>query len=215
MLTVAFASNVSGIDPPVENVRVPVWPSRSGRFPNVMAISGAVPSGHSGATSIANGVGVGNVVVLPAVVVGPTDVVVEPSVVVGRTVVVVVPGCVVVVADVVVVVEGVVVDVVATAVVEVGGVTLGHWSTPGSGWPMSKAMTTERPWRSWKNWPITGGPLSALTDTEIGFCPVCKRSSTPGVPTYLQTNTLRDSATDVVVVARCVVVGATIVVVAR
>lgn len=29
----------------------------------------------------------------------------------------------------------------------------------------------------------------ALTETLIGFCPVCRRSSTPGVPTYLQTNT--------------------------
>jgi hypothetical protein len=31
----------------------------------------------------------------------------------------------------------------------------------------------------------------ALTLTEMGFCPVCNRSSTPGFPTYLQTNTLR------------------------
>jgi len=32
-----------------------------------------------------------------------------------------------------------------------------------------------------------------LTETEIGFCPVCRRSLTPGVPTYLQTNTFLDT----------------------
>ena len=45
----------------------------------------------------------------------------------------------------------------------------------------------------------------AFTLTEIGFWPLCSRSSTPGVPTNLQTNTLRlgaDVGTLVVVVTR-------------
>jgi hypothetical protein len=132
--TVSPERNSSAIDPPVENVSVPIWPWRSGRTPNVMAIVGSVPSGHSGSTSMANRPGVGRVVVVllvvvvpGPVVVGPVDVVVEPGVVV----------------------VGPVVDVGAVVVVVVGG--LGHSLTSGSGCPMSKAMTTERPWRSWKN----------------------------------------------------------------
>ena len=58
------ATKVSGIEPPVLNVSVPIWPLRSGRLPKVMAIVGTVPSGHSGSTSIANSLVVGNVVVV-------------------------------------------------------------------------------------------------------------------------------------------------------
>lgn len=80
-----LASNTNEIEPPVENDRVPVWPSRSGRSPNVISISGVVPSGHSGVTSMANGVGVGIVVVVLVVggAVVVVVVVVEVVVVVG------------------------------------------------------------------------------------------------------------------------------------
>jgi hypothetical protein len=65
-----------------------------------------------------------------------------------------------------------------------------QFSTLGSGWPMSKAMTRERPWASAKNSPMVPDQLGmALTETEIGFWPVCSRSSTPGVPMNLQTKT--------------------------
>jgi hypothetical protein len=70
-----------------------------------------------------------------------------------------------VVGDVVVVLDaGVVVDVVVVP-------GLGrHSETSGSGWPMSKAMTSERPWASAKNSPTVPDQFGiALTLTEIGF----------------------------------------------
>ena len=148
---------MSGTDPPVENVRVPVCPSRSGRLPNVIAIVGAVPSGHTGSTSMANRPAVGRVVVgATVVVVGLTVVVV-----VGAAVVVVVPGF--------------------------GG---GQSPGDGSGWPTSSAMISERPWASLNSTPTAGVTPAgkAFSDTEIGFCPVCRRSPSPGVVSYLQTN---------------------------
>jgi hypothetical protein len=137
MLVVPPELNTSGIEPPVENVNVPVWPLRSGRTPKVMAIVGAVPSGHVGVTSMANSPGVGMLVlvddvdeVLVELVDDVVDdelvVVVAPAVVVGAAVVVVVPP--------------------------LGG---GHSSADGSGWPVSSAMTTERPWASLKKAPMT------------------------------------------------------------
>ena len=39
----------------------------------------------------------------------------------------------------------------------------------------------------------------ALTDTLIGFWPVWSRSSTPGLPTYLQTKTFLGASVVVVV----------------
>jgi hypothetical protein len=84
------------------------------------------------------------------------------------------------------------VDVV-TPVVVVDGVGCGQSSGDGSGWPVSKAMTTERIWASWNSSPMLTslpGPTKDSTDTLIGFCPVCSRSSSPGLETYLQTKTL-------------------------
>lgn len=103
----------------------------------------------------------------------------------------------VVVGVVVVVVDDVedVVVVVVDDVVVVGGVGAGQSSTGGSGPPSSKAMTTERPWASANSSPgsIGGSNGMALTLTEMGFWPVCSRSSSPGFETYLQTQTLRPS----------------------
>jgi hypothetical protein len=63
-------------------------------------------------------------------------------------------------------------------------------------------MTTERPWASANSSPTSTPPsgLIELTDTEIGFWPVCSRSSTPGVPTNLHTKTFRSDSGAVVVV---------------
>jgi hypothetical protein len=45
-----------------------------------------------------------------------------------------------------------------------------HSLTSGSGWPTSKAITSERPWASAKNSPIVPDQFGiALTLTEIGF----------------------------------------------
>ena len=158
-----------------------------------MEISGT-PAGQIGTTALkANCPLVGTVVVPPTVVVvAPGAVVVVapgPLVVVAPTVVVVAPTVVVVTA-VVVVVAAVVVVVAAAVVVVVPPFGGGHWATPGSGWPVSKAITTERPWPSRKNTPIRTGVATALIDPLIGLRPACSRSSTPGVPTYLQTKTL-------------------------
>jgi hypothetical protein len=151
--------------------------------------------------------GVVVVVAFTVVVVAAVVVVVVSGIVV---VVVVVSGTVVVVVVVVVVVDGgggggaTVVDVVVAMLVEVVVVlvTEGQSSGPGSSWPTSKAIATERPWASTKNWPMMTGWGSALIDTEIGFCPDWSTSSTPGVPTNLHTNTL-SLGSDVVVVASC------------
>jgi hypothetical protein len=48
----------------------------------------------------------------------------------------------------------------------------------------------ERPWASLKNDPMPTKLRSEWVSTLIGLSPVWRRSSTPGVPTYLQTNTL-------------------------
>ena len=45
----------------------------------------------------------------------------------------------------------------------------GQSSGEGSGWPTSKAMTTERPCASLKKTPMSTGWATALMDTEIGF----------------------------------------------
>ena len=56
----------SGTDgAPVLNDSVPVWPSRSGRLPKVIEMTGLALGGHAASTLRANGVGVGNVVVVP------------------------------------------------------------------------------------------------------------------------------------------------------
>ena len=52
--TVVLALNSSSIDPPVENVSDADLAVEVGAFPNVMAIVGSVPSGHSGSTSMEN-----------------------------------------------------------------------------------------------------------------------------------------------------------------
>src|SRR5262245_44306699 len=92
---------------------------------------------------------------------------------------------------VVVVVVDVLVDVVVGGVVDV--VVVPPWGThtegSGSGWPTSSAMTTERPCASVNSAPTNTGLLGmAFSETEIGFCPPCSTSSTPGVPVNLQTN---------------------------
>jgi hypothetical protein len=148
------------------------------------------------------GVQSGHVVVV-VVLDGTVEEVVELDVVEGSDEVLVVDagtvvgGTVVDVLDVVDVVEEVVVVVlvVGATVVDVvvvvgGGVGVGHSSTPGSGWPTSKAIAIDRPWASLKKAPMATKFFSALMSTLIGFWPVCRRSSTPGVPTYLQTKTL-------------------------
>src|SRR6188472_1605642 len=73
----------------------------------------------------------------------------------------------------------------------VGGTSgCGHADTFGSGCPTSSASTNDRPCASAKYAPTTtGSTLIALTLTLIGLLPVCRRSSTPGLPTYLQTKT--------------------------
>lgn len=56
----------------------------------------------------------------------------------------------------------------------------------------AKAMTTDWPWPSASFDPIlTSLPSLAteFTETRIGFLPPLRRSSTPGLPTYLQTQT--------------------------
>ena len=78
----------------------------------------------------------------------------------------------------------------------------GHAPTPGSEPPT--CTTYERPWASLKESPtcgLSGLPGNAFALTKIGFLPALSRSSTPGLPTYLQTQTLtarccddRDSA---------------------
>jgi hypothetical protein len=126
------------------------------------------------------------------VVVGRSEVVVGLDVDVVAPVVVVLPCGFVVTTDVVVV--GAVV-VAASVVVVGGGCGGGHSETSGSGWPTSKAITTERNWPSWNESPMctsSPGPTRELTDTLIGFCPVCSRSASPGLLTYLQTNTLSE-----------------------
>ena len=62
----------------------------------------------------------------------------------------------------------------------------------GSGWPTSSAMIRERPWASLNSTPIAGiTPAGkAFSETEMGFCPVWRRSPPPGVVSYLQTNHL-------------------------
>lgn len=138
---------------------------------------------------------------------GPDVLVVEPPVVV-----VVLPPAVVLVVDpgfVVVVPPSVVVVRCTVVVVPPGGV--GHSLTLGSGWPVSKAMATERPWRSLKNEPMPVKFFNELMSTEIGLSPVCNRSSTPGLPTYLHTKTLCGGLAVVVVLA-LVVVGPVVVV---
>src|SRR6185503_2803948 len=72
----------------------------------------------------------------------------------------------------------------------VGGTSgCGHSDTAGSGWPTSYASTYDRPCASAKYAPTNAPPGIALTLTLIGLSPVCRRSSAPGVPTYLQTKT--------------------------
>jgi hypothetical protein len=61
------------------------------------------------------------------------------------------------------------VAVVVGATVVVGGVGVGHESAPGSGWPTSKAIATERPWPSLKKAPIAMKFFNARRSTEIGF----------------------------------------------
>jgi hypothetical protein len=56
----------------------------------------------------------------------------------------------------------------------------------GGACPLSSAITYEDPWASWNADP-TGRSLATL----IGFCPLLRTSSPPGVLTYLHTNTLR------------------------
>ena len=166
-------------------------PSRSGRFPKVISISGVVPSGHSGASLDGERLPVTMVVVVELVVGAEVDVV---EVVVDEVDVVVVEE-VVVVEDVVV---GATVEVVVdgAVVVLVDVVVVPPWRRDiqirtGSGWPMSKAITTERPWASANSAPMKMTPRGIeWTSTLIGLSPVCNRSSTPGVPTNLQTNTL-------------------------
>ena len=129
--------------------------------------------------------------------------------VVGDTVEVVVGAAVVEVVDEVVVPGSVVVVVGATVVVVVvvvvGGVKI-QAKMPGSSWPMSKAMTTERPCASANSAPMNTGPGMALMLTLIGFWPVWSRSSTPGVPTNLQTKTFFGASVVVVVPPGVVVV---------
>jgi hypothetical protein len=96
-------------------------------------------------------------------VVGAT-VVVDVDVLVTGTVEVVVEGAVVEDVD-----EVVVPGVVVVVVVVVGGVGM-QPRTLGGSWPMSKAITRERPWRSAKNEPMaTGQSGIEWTSTEIGF----------------------------------------------
>src|SRR4029079_17314036 len=77
----------------------------------------------------------------------------------------------------------------------VGGTSgCGHSDTAGSGWPTSYASTYDRPCASAKYAPTNAPPGIALTLTLIGLSPVCRRSSAPGVPTYLQTKTFPFSA---------------------
>ena len=84
----------------------------------------------------------------------------------------------------------VVLEVVVVLVVVVGGGgPPGQSSGDGSGWPSSKAMATERPCSSLKKAPMVTKFLRALILTLIGLSPVWRRSSVPGVPAYLQTNT--------------------------
>jgi hypothetical protein len=72
-----------------------------------------------------------------------------------------------------VVLDDVVLDVGASVVVVVVPPPGKHSDTSGSGWPTSKAITLERPWASAKNSPIVPDQSGmALTETEIGFCPV-------------------------------------------
>jgi len=93
-------------------------------------------------------------------------------------------------------VAGVVVDVfvagVVVDVVVVGGVA-GQFATVGSGssFPVLATMTTDLPWASEKVSPTNvrlSLPVSELLSTKMGFWSEgCRRSSTPGVPTYLHT----------------------------
>jgi hypothetical protein len=184
---------------PSEKLRRPKCPVRSGRLPNVMEISGRLSSPQKAKSSIPSRLGrrivvlvVDDVlVVVTAVddVVGAVDVVVVPGVVVlvvvvcwGWVVVVevlVVGATVVVDVDVLVgttvevVVVGAVVELVVVLDVVVVPPPGRHSDTSGSGWPVSKAITLERPCWSAKNEPIRPSqPGMELTETEIGFWPV-------------------------------------------
>ena len=195
---------VSDTDPPVLNASVPTWPCNSGRAGKVMEISGT-PAGQMGTAALnANCPPVGTVVVPPTVVVvapgavvvvapGAVVVVAPTVVVVAPTVVVVAAAVVVVAAAVVVVAAAVVVVAAAVVVVVVPPLGAGHAPTSGSGWPVSKAMTIDRPWASENLEPMSMGPLvRELIETLIGLPPPCSSSKpvSPGLRTYLQTKTL-------------------------
>jgi hypothetical protein len=137
-----------GTEPPLLKLRRPVWPSRSGRRPNVMEIDGSSPT-HNDATPTPNRLMRGIVVVVVegdvVVLVGGTE---EVVVEVDDVDVVVLPGEVVV-------------------VVPPPG---RHCDTSGSGPPSSKPSTNERPWASAKNEPMATGQLGIeWMSTEIGF----------------------------------------------
>lgn len=122
---------------------------------------------------------------------GAVVVVVGLGVVVAVTVLMTQSGQVVVVTSSLVVVVEVVLDGGGGGG---GGGLPGQLLADGSGWPVSQARTYDRPCASAKYEPMSTGCWGiALMETLIGFCPVCNRSSTPGLPTYLQTNTLRSS----------------------
>jgi hypothetical protein len=133
-------------------------------LPNVIEISGRLSEPQKAKSSIPSRLGRrivvvvvdgGWVVVVEVLVVGAT-VVVDVDVLVGGTVEVVVVGAVV---ELVVVLDVVVVPPSGR-----------HSLTSGSGWPVSKAITLERPWASAKDEPITPSQSGiALTETLIGF----------------------------------------------
>ena len=154
----------------------------------------------------------GVVVVDVVVLVGGTVEVAVVVVIAGVVVVLVVAGIVLVLVDdgggtsvvvLVVVVGGGSTVVVGGSIVVVGGgstVVVGwdtpHISTPGPGCSPGgangPATTTERPCASGNSSPMetVSLPVCALIEfssTPIGFCPVWSTSSTPGVPTNLQT----------------------------
>jgi len=207
MTTTLLVWKTRGTDPPLLNDRVPVWPSRSRRFPKVIEICGVlVASSQKANTFTPNRLGLGNVVVVddPVVVVvvdGAVVLVVEDAVVVvvdepvvvevvGDVVVVLVPGCVVVV------LLGYVVVVPPSG---------RHSLTSGLGWPVSKAITLDRPCSSANSsptWtPSFSGSGMALTETLIT---TWSNSLELGMLTYLQTQTFLGAS---------VVVGAAVVVV--
>jgi hypothetical protein len=105
-------------------------------------------------------------------------------------------GVVLVPVEVVLVVSvGVVlVPVEVVLVVSVGVVATGHWSIPGSGFSFGEfaTITSEPRWPSTNVSPtatefLPVEAMMAALSTQIGFCPVCSRSLSPGFPTYLHT----------------------------